>query len=33
MDIINSAFDIFEQKTNIAEITEIWNPILEKADL
>ena len=33
MDIINSAFDVFEQKTNTAEITEIWNPILEKADL
>ena len=33
LDIINSAFDIFERKANVQEIMAIWKPVLEKSDL
>ena len=33
LDIINSAFDIFEAKTDTEQISTIWKPVLSKSDL
>ena len=33
LDIINHAFDIFENKTDNAQVMAIWGPVLEQSDL